>query len=271
MAYTVFLDHDERSKLAMGSFEQTITQFQFGTHNVQGVGDFGLSAAHGGGAVTATKELVMNHCVAELMIGVKPARYEPTDPADITAANSQNFDQRYNTAVPINELEFRGLNSVTYGQLVGGTTGGAAGVVSSFAENGCVEVGPIRTFALKFNGQYRVDTLPGDFFHYVLPYGVHTNIPEKYIYVWSFALDPEDSGVTGAANFSRIDKVDIEASIDGRALYNTSTFANGGTPQEPVNIIAPPTTQGSATIIVVGLSYNIVKYSHGLGAVKLGS
>ena len=56
-------------------------------------------------------------------------------------------------------------------------------------------------------------------------------------------------------------KVDIEASIDGRALYNTA----------PAATIAAPTTQGTATIAVIGLSYNIIKYSHGLGAVKLGS
>jgi hypothetical protein len=60
---------------------------------------------------------------------------------------------------------------------------------------------PIRDVTIKFNNSQRVQTRPGSYFRLVQPYQHHTNVPgdkgKNFIYVWSYAVDPEDSQPTG--------------------------------------------------------------------------
>ena len=56
-----------------------------------------------------------------------------------------------------------------------------------------------------FEGQELFDTKDAKYFRTVVPYQRHTNIPNNYIYVYSFSINPEDFQPSGSCNFSRID------------------------------------------------------------------
>jgi len=54
-------------------------------------------------------------------------------------------------------------------------------------------------------GQDLTNMKPSKFFRLVVPYQRHTCIPNNFIYVYSFALKPEEFQPSGTCNFSRID------------------------------------------------------------------
>lgn len=66
---------------------------------------------------------------------------------------------------------------------------------------------PIDHVDLYFNNQSRFTHQPASYFRLVQPYQHHTNIPDGYIYCYSFALYPEDPTPSGAVNFSRLDSI----------------------------------------------------------------
>lgn len=68
---------------------------------------------------------------------------------------------------------------------------------------------PVVSAALYLNNQARFSNKPGTWFRLVQPYQFHSNIPECFLYTYSFALHPEDASPSGSCNFSRIDHVDL--------------------------------------------------------------
>lgn len=58
---------------------------------------------------------------------------------------------------------------------------------------------------LQLNGHDRFSTRAADYFNLVQPYQHHTRIPSTGIYVYSFALNPEQHQPSGTVNMSRID------------------------------------------------------------------
>jgi hypothetical protein len=77
----------------------------------------------------------------------------------------------------------------------------------------------------QLDGQDRFDTRDPVFFRLVQPYQRHTTIPsDQYIYVYSFALRPEDQQPSGTLNASRIDNIVLQIGLqDPNLAYNTST------------------------------------------------
>ena len=73
----------------------------------------------------------------------------------------------------------------------------------------CVEVGPMRDFKLILNGQDRFKEQTGKYFNQYQPYVYHSGTPYPGIYVYSFALQPEEHQPTGTCNFSRIDNAQV--------------------------------------------------------------
>jgi len=63
---------------------------------------------------------------------------------------------------------------------------------------------------LSFNGQERFEKSPGSYFRMVQPYQTHSRIPTKPVYMYSFALHPEDYQPSGTSNFSKIDNAQLE-------------------------------------------------------------
>jgi hypothetical protein len=67
---------------------------------------------------------------------------------------------------------------------------------------------PVEWAKLELNNQARFHK-PGQYFRLVQPYQHHSCIPDSYVYVYSFALHPEDSSPSGSCNFSRVDHVTL--------------------------------------------------------------
>lgn len=81
---------------------------------------------------------------------------------------------------------------------------GGLPVASSNAAFG-VEVGPLHQFKLILNGTDRFVPQYGKYFNQYQPYQYHSGVPYPGIYVYSFALKPEELQPSGTCNFSRID------------------------------------------------------------------
>ena len=69
---------------------------------------------------------------------------------------------------------------------------------------------PIHSAQLLLNTSARFTSKPGSYYRLVQPYQHHSNIPDSFIYMMSFALTPETTTQpTGSLNLSRIDNVDL--------------------------------------------------------------
>lgn len=98
------------------------------------------------------------------------------------------------------------------------------------------------------------------YFRLVQPANHHTRIPSKNIYVYSFALNPEEYQPSGTCNFSRIDNVHlILKTAEPSKLPNAATAFGA-----PVTSWAD--VQGRAQ--VYALSLNQLKISGGLGGLQ---
>lgn len=75
------------------------------------------------------------------------------------------------------------------------------------------EVGPLHKFKLMLNGTDRFVEQPGTFFNKYQPYQYHQGAPYPGIYVYSFALKPDEYQPSGTCNFSRIDMAQVAVSL----------------------------------------------------------
>jgi hypothetical protein len=90
---------------------------------------------------------------------------------------------------------------------------------------------------LQINGQDRMDRRYGDYFNKVQLYQHHTGFgntivsttdiqaPQPGIYMYSFALRPEEHQPSGTCNFSRIDTATIVMNLSGAYVVDESTDA----------------------------------------------
>jgi len=62
---------------------------------------------------------------------------------------------------------------------------------------------------LQFNGYDRFGFMPASYFREIVPAQYHTSVPTRPVYVYSFALEPEDFRPSGSVNLSRIDNVKL--------------------------------------------------------------
>lgn len=67
----------------------------------------------------------------------------------------------------------------------------------------------IDTAKLQLNGHDRFSVRDGSYFNLVQPYQHHTRVPATGIYVYSFALHPEQHQPSGTVNMSRIDNATL--------------------------------------------------------------
>jgi len=75
---------------------------------------------------------------------------------------------------------------------------------------------PLYNFKLIINGTDRFKERPGEYFRLAQCYDHHTRIPGNYIYVYSFALRPEEHQPSGTCNFSRIDSAQLNFYLRNR-------------------------------------------------------
>lgn len=104
---------------------------------------------------------------------------------------------------------------------------------------------PMTKAKILFEGQELFDTKDAIYFRRVIPYQRHTNIPDNFIYVYSFSLNPEDFQPSGSCNFSRIDNQQLYFEISDKLIqpiitvfavnYNILNIAGGMCGVEYVN------------------------------------
>jgi hypothetical protein len=115
---------------------------------------------------------------------------------------------------------------------------------------GQVRTDLIATALLQLDGYDRFQVRDAPYFRLVQPYEHHTATPvDRYIYVYSLALRPEDMQPTGSLNASRIDSVNWQITMNP-------------------NLDMPPTvSRGNCHIRIFATNNNVFRVVNGFGGV----
>jgi hypothetical protein len=87
----------------------------------------------------------------------------------------------------------------------------------------CWGENPVVTAKLQLNGQDRFSEREGSYFDVVQPFQHHTRAPDTGINVYSFALRPEEHNPSGSCNFSRIDNATLQLVLSSGAVGGVNT------------------------------------------------
>ena len=276
----IFLDTDERRKMAQNPHEYLIEQVQF-------TGDESV------GSSSNKIKLNFNHPVKELVwvvqpdanvdycssldasqllfkvLGAQPFNY--TDSIDALpnaihafggpaeTAGSQAFVTSQGLFQMAGAVDVSGLNAGTQwnrlsvntpfvpndNAVVNGSALSDAGtfvLAETALDMHCWGENPVVTAKLQLNGQDRFSEREGSYFDVVQPYQHHTRAPDTGINVYSFALRPEEHQPSGSCNFSRIDNAVLQL------------------------VLSSPTVSGTATakVRVYAVNYNVLRVMSGI-------
>ena len=114
--------------------------------------------------------------------------------------------------------------------------------------NDYTTVGPLYNFSLLFNGQQRMAPQLGKYYNQYQPYQYHSGNPYPGIYVYSFALKPEQLQPSGTCNFSRIDQIETVAAL------KTGVVTTAARSQQ-----------------MFAVNYNVLKIASGLGGLAFSN
>jgi hypothetical protein len=132
-------------------------------------------------------------------------RQDPTDPNKMTRIPDLNQNILLDFNHPVKELYWVIQNSTVLSVYPYGGNEWYNFSTQSYKNGKVNGTDPMIRGKLIFEGQELFDTKDAKFFRNVVPYQRHTNIPNNFIYVYSFSLNPEEFQPSGACNFSRID------------------------------------------------------------------
>ena len=274
----VFLDTDERRRMAQNPHEYLIEQLQF-------TGDESV------GSSSNKIKLNFNHPCKELiwvvqpdenvdycsslecgqalykLLGAQPFNY--TDAVDALpnaihafgtqesiAANSVAFigaDGTFQQAGP-SEMSnpqdgwdadrYSDPNFVVGAQVGAGVSDAGTFVLAQSAlPCHCWGQNPVVTGKLQLNGQDRFSEREGTYFDLVQPFQAHTRNPDTGINVYAFALRPEEHQPSGTCNFSRIDNATLQLVLSNATVEGTKT----------------------AKVRVYATNYNVLRIMSGMG------
>ena len=106
----------------------------------------------------------------------------------------------------------------------------------------------ITNVKLQLNGHDRFYPRCGEYFRLQQPYQFHSTVPPaEDIYVYSFALRPEEHQPSGTCNFSRIDSCQMTITRSGRLIDGTSQI-----------------TALSDSLYMYGINYNVLRIASGM-------
>ena len=273
----IFLDTDERRKMAQNPHEYLIEQLQF-------TGDESV------GSSSNKIKLNFNHPCKELIWVVQPdanvdycASLDPTStlfktlgaqPFNYTDAidalpkaihafggpesvsGAEGFITNNLFQMPGAPDETRASTSWDNNPFPGATNApfsGGSGVSDAgtfvLAETAldmhCWGENPVVTAKLQLNGQDRFSEREGSYFDVVQPFQHHTRAPDAGINVYSFALRPEEHQPSGSCNFSRIDNAVLQLVLSSGAVAGTNT----------------------AKVRVYAVNYNVLRVMSGMAGV----
>jgi hypothetical protein len=226
----VYLDTEERRRFAQKGHEYLIEQVQ---HTG---GDQLTSAATGSEGAIQLVRLSFNHPVKELVWCYTNSAASATAQLNAmwnfcTGTGNVNVTSNVLTLQASNNYVMPNVTGVPQLISTAGVVSSAIGLgaASAFTGNAYwieqgtqliggasapgIEVGPLHLFKVILNGQDRFKEQYGNYFNQVQPFYHHTGTPYPGIYVYSFALQPEEHQPTGTCNFSRIDNAQVSVQL----------------------------------------------------------
>jgi hypothetical protein len=257
----VYLDTEERRRFAQKGHEYLIEQVQY----------TGGDTCTVGGSVSTTNpsliRLTFNHPVKELIWCYQSPNFGSAAGTETNALwNFSTSMSNVNVLCSVAGTDFSALSDAN----VRPNAAGVPRLVSTNASSLWTEdgfdyssagsgyaVGPLSTFKLVLNGQDRFAVQPGKYFNQYQPYQYHSGCPYPGIYVYSFALKPEEHQPSGTCNFSRIDNAQANISLKGLAANGFSSGAG-----------APPS---SLTQRMFAVNYNILRIQSGMGGLAFSN
>jgi len=271
----IFLDTDERRKMAQNPHEYLIEQLQF-------TGDESV------GSSSNKIKLNFNHPCKELIwvvqpdanvdycssldaagtlfrtLGAQPFNY--TDAIDALPPSIAAFGAAGEIAPATGYINSSGLFDLpgamsgtgepasSYIPFAGSTAGQTGSLVSDAGtfvlsetalDMHCWGENPVVTAKLQLNGQDRFSEREGNYFDVVQPFQHHTRAPDAGINVYSFALRPEEHQPSGSCNFSRIDNAVLQLVLSAGTVGGTAT----------------------AKVRVYAVNYNVLRVMSGMAGV----
>jgi hypothetical protein len=259
----IFLDTDERRRMAQNPHEYLIEQLQF-------TGDESVGSSSNKININLNhpcKELVwvvqpdanVDYCASLTsgedlysVLGAQPFNY--TDAIDIlpnaihafsTSEGLEDYVNQSpgesgftNTFAQAGPMQGSANNISGWGQteynlpkfssdpsapLVGVSDAGTFVLSETALTMHCWGENPVVTAQIKLNGQDRISEREGTYFDLVQPFQHHTRSPDTGINVYSFALRPEEHQPSGTCNFSRIDTATLSLVLSNACVGSTAT------------------------------------------------
>ena len=251
----IFLDTDERRRMAQNPHEYLIEQLQFtGDESVGSSSNkIKLNFNH------PCKELVwvvqpdanVDYCNAYTggnllykVLGAQPFNF--TDAVDALPNALHAFDDSNSDLS--GAVGFLNASDDFPSEIVGagdkGVSDAATFVLGESAlDMHCWGENPVVVAKLQLNGQDRFSEREGSYFDNVQPFQHHTRTPDAGINVYSFALRPEEHQPSGSCNFSRIDNATLQLVLSNNAIGGTNT----------------------AKVRVYATNYNVLRVMSGMG------
>tara|TARA_Y100000389_G_scaffold172885_1_gene181675 strand:+ start:1 stop:1404 length:1404 start_codon:yes stop_codon:yes gene_type:complete len=246
----VFLDTDERRRMAQNPHEYLIEQLQY-------TGDESV------GSSSNKIKLNFNHPCKELVFVVQPdtnvdycdSLASASSLSAVYGAQPFNYTDAVD-ALPSSLAAFQDdkqfmnasgfFSDVTAGTETAGASVSDAGsfvLAETALDMHCWGENPVVTAKLQLNGQDRFSEREGTYFDLVQPYQFHTRSPDTGINVISFALRPEEHQPSGTCNFSRIDNATLQLVLSNNTVSDTKT----------------------AKVRVYAVNYNVLRIMSGMG------
>ena len=255
----VFLDTDERRRMAQNPHEYLIEQLQF-------TGDESIGSSSNKIKLNFNhpcKELVwvvqpdanVDYCNSFIagqpqfnLLGAQPFNY--TDALDvlpndyhafssgagltnfITVDADDTYDAQFSQAPGVADLNKTSSGDATTFVLA-----------ESALDMHCWGHNPVVVAKLQLNGQDRFSEREGTYFDVVQPYEYHTSSPSTGINIYSFSLRPEEHQPSGTCNFSRIDNATLQMVVSNETVKDTRT----------------------AKVRVYATNYNVLRVMSGMG------
>jgi len=247
----IFLDTDERRRMAQNPHEYLIEQIQF-------------TGAESIGSSSNKVKLNFNHPCKELVWVVQPDAHVSycdmfTGQQDLhLSLGAQPFNYTDSIDTLPNSFAAYGEGSGFFdsdGRMAdtsanptnaanAGVSDAGAFVLAETALNmHCWGENPVVTAKLQLNGQDRMSEREGSYFDVVQPYQHHTRSPDTGINCYSFALRPEEHQPSGTCNFSRIDNATLQLVVSAAAIATNNT----------------------AKVRVYATNYNVLRVMSGMG------
>ena len=107
---------------------------------------------------------------------------------------------------------------------------------------------------IKFDGFDRFHKRDISYFRLVQPWQYHTTVPDDFIYLYSFSINPEDSQPSGSFNASRLDSLVLTLTMNN-TLNNTNS-----------SMFIAPIEQRDTLCVVYAVNYNVLRIVAGMGA-----